>query len=332
MTDALRSWRWRIFAATWAAYAGYYFCRKPFFVAKSALEDAYHWRPEQLATIGTAYLVMYAIGQFVAGYSGTRWGPRNALLAGMAISIACNVAFGLTSSLWVFGLFMAVNGLVQATGWSNVVGTMGQWYARRERGTVMGIWSTNFQFGGIASNALAAAMLGAYGLRGTFWSGALVFAGVWILVFAWQRNRPEDVGLPPVVDDPDAAPGAAEEGWTREIATNVAIVGVFYFFVKFIRYALWSWAPYLLHTAFGLEGAQAGYLSTVFDVAGIFGVVSLGFVSDRYFAGKRTVVAFVSILLMAVACGLLYAFGGAACSCSRCASGSSASRCSGRTR
>ena len=28
---AYRPWQIRIFAATWLAYAGYYFCRKPFY-------------------------------------------------------------------------------------------------------------------------------------------------------------------------------------------------------------------------------------------------------------------------------------------------------------
>lgn len=32
---AWRPWQAPIFAATWLAYAGYYFCRRPFYVAKA---------------------------------------------------------------------------------------------------------------------------------------------------------------------------------------------------------------------------------------------------------------------------------------------------------
>ena len=97
--------------------------------------------------------------------------------------------------------------------------------------------------------------------------------------------------------------------WTRDLITNVVLIGVFYFFVKFIRYALWSWAPFLLETQYNLKGDAAGYLSTVFDVGGAFGVVLIGWLSDRFFGSKRTPVAFLFILLMVASCLLLYTAG-----------------------
>ena len=32
-------WRRRVFASTWLAYFGFYFCRKPFFLLKKELEE-----------------------------------------------------------------------------------------------------------------------------------------------------------------------------------------------------------------------------------------------------------------------------------------------------
>ena len=62
-----RQWRRRVFAATWLSYAGYYFCRKPFFIAKPALSEELGWDPVMLGYIGTAYLIAYTLGQFVSG-------------------------------------------------------------------------------------------------------------------------------------------------------------------------------------------------------------------------------------------------------------------------
>ncbi|MEZ4472256.1 MAG: MFS transporter [bacterium] len=308
----LQRWRVRVFAATWLSYFGYYFCRKPFFITKGTLETQLGWDTEQLATLGVAFLGAYALGQFVASFVGDRVGPRLMLLVGMAVTIAANFAFGLTNNLGLFSALMIVNGLAQGSGWSGNVGSMAAWFTRRQRGTVMGFWATNFQLGGVAANALAAWALGKFGFQYAYFSGSVVLVTVWAFFLFNQRNRPEDVGLAPL-DDPDEIPMEVDTKgrarWPRQVIANVALVGTFYFFMKFIRYALWSWAPYLLQRHYGLEGKEAGFLSTTFDLAGFAGVIALGVLSDRLFRGRRAGLSMVFVLGMAGACLALYALG-----------------------
>lgn len=315
MDPLLRSWRVRVFAATWLSYFAYYFCRKPFYIAKPVLETELGWTTDVLGAIGASYLIAYAIGQFTSAFFGDRVGARALVLSGMLVTASMNVLFGLTS-LWIlFAVFMFINGLAQATGWPGNVAAMAEWFRRNERGTVMGFWATNFQAGGVAANALAAYLLGAHGFRFAFFAGALVVVGVALFYWGNQRNRPEDVGLR--LDDPAEAETAGRAGgdddgpvvWSRAVWTNALLIGAFYFFIKFIRYAVWSWAPYLLKKYYAMEPSQAGYLSTAFDLAGIVGVVVVGLVSDRVFRGRRTTVSFVSVLLMTVSCGFLYLLG-----------------------
>jgi sugar phosphate permease len=307
-------WRWRVFAATWLSYAGLYFARKPFSIVKADVEQTFGWGPEELGLLGGLYLIAYTIGQFTSGALGQKWGPRVVLLSGMALSVGANAALGFSNSFGTFGVLLFLNGLAQSTGWSNNVGTMGQWFRREERGRVMGIWATNYQVGGVLANVLAAYVAGAMGFRWSFFAGSVVLTAVWIFVFFNQRNKPEDVGLEPI-DDPeqDAVDQVAKSEkrvtWPREIVVNIAIVGAFYFFVKFIRYALWSWAPYLLKTELGLQTDEAGYLSTVFDLAGVAGVIICGWMSDKLFDNRRASVALIFILGMAASCALLYTVG-----------------------
>jgi len=98
-------------------------------------------------------------------------------------------------------------------------------------------------------------------------------------------------------------------GWSSAIWANILLVGGFYFFVKFIRYALWSWTPFLLYRDYGLALDDAGYLSTAFDFAGAFGVIAAGFISDKYFSGKRAKISFYFILAMTASTMLLYTYG-----------------------
>lgn len=314
LSKPVRMWRYRVFAATWLSYFGFYFTRKPFFIVKAALEDKLGFDPNMLAFLGGTYLVAYAVGQFIGGSLGNKYGPRIVLLIGMAVSIGANVVFGFTNSWATFAVFMAINGLAQATGWSCNLGTMANWFRRGERGTVLGFWATNYQVGGVASNALAAYMLGEFGFQWSFFAGSVVLLLVWAFFLVNQRNKPEDTGNEPLEDPDETEVSTSEAGrrrWSREVWINVLAIGVFYFFVKFIRYALWSWAPYLLNRFYGMELAEAGYLSTIFDLAGIAGVIAAGYVSDRFFEGRRAKVSFFFIVAMALSCVLLYV-GGAA--------------------
>lgn len=328
MTQALaflqtrKAWRWRVFASTWLCYAGMYFCRKPFFIVKSDLGRELGFDAEKLAWIGTAYLIAYTIGQFVAGGLGQRLGSRRLLLGGMGVSIIAGIGFGVSEALAAFAILMVLNGFAQATGWSGTVGNMANWFRRNERGTVMGFWATCYQVGGVGANGLAAWILIRHGHRYAFFAGALVLTGVLLFFFFNQANNPEDKGFEPIVADGERADGDGEgqdatakrqsgsPGWSRQTWMTVLLVGVFYFFVKFIRYALWSWAPFFLSRNFGLEGDDAGYLSTVFDLFGIFGVIFAGWLSDRFFDGRRAKVAFLLLLGMLASTAAMATVGG----------------------
>jgi MFS transporter, OPA family, sugar phosphate sensor protein UhpC len=311
LSPQLRSWRVRIFASTWLCYFGYYFCRKPFYIGKSALGRELDFDATSLGLIGMVYLLTYALGQFASGALGYRTGPRALLLGGMTLSIAANVSFGVSNSLGTFLVLMALNGFAQSTGWSGGVGTMASWFRRRERGTVMGFWATNFQVGGVVANILAAWALGAWGFRYSFFTGALVLLVVQAFFIFHQRNRPQDVGLPALEDPDEVEPAEGTgSGLSRKAWVNVLLVGLFYFFVKFIRYAVWSWAPFVLERNFHLKGSDAGYLSTIFDVAGIAGVIVTGLLSDRVFRGRRAGVSLLMMVLMVASCVLLYVSGG----------------------
>ena len=312
----MRMWRRRILISTWMAYAGLYFCRKPFYLAKKTLSTELGLTVAELGEAGLAYLICYTLGQYLTAGLGHRFGARKLLLTGIAVSIGCNVAFGFANNYWTLMCFMCLNGFAQATGWPTVVGTIGNWTKRTERGTLMGIWGTCYQLGGVAANMWAAFWLARQGTKGAFLAASAVLFLVWFLVYFFQRNRPEDVGLPAVEDAPeelqiDERTVAEVSPWTRALIINIGLIGIFYFGVKFIRYALWSWTPFFLESNFGLAADDAGYLSTLFDLAGFAGVVVAGYMSDKFFNGKRAFPSFLMLVGMMLGCAGLFLAGGA---------------------
>lgn len=330
MTDAVlspahKSWRAKVFVSTWLAYVGFYFCRKPFSAAKGAIGVETGWSATTLGNVWAAYLVAYALGQFLAAGLGTRLGPRRNVLLGMALSITVTVAMGVTLSVPVMMGLVAVNGLAQATGWSGNVGTMAGWFHKLERGRVMGAWSNCFTVGALTSGWAMAWVLGMHGpdepapWRLCFFVGGAVLVVVMIQFYVFQRNKPSDVGLTPIEDPEEAGEagaGAAEAasrgflGLSRNAWTNLLLVAGFYFFAKFIRYAMWSWAAYFLQKNYGLTGARANVYATTFDLMGIPGVFVTGWISDRFFSSRRSGVALIMMIAMVGTTAALVAFGG----------------------
>ena len=316
---AYRPWQIRIFAATWLAYAGYYFCRKPFYVVKADMAGALGFSTLELAHLGTAYLAAYAVGQFSSAFFGRKLGPKLLLVLGIGISIACNFVFGFANSFWTVMLFLAINGVAQGTGWPGCIGSLAFWFRRDQRGSVLGVWSTCYQVGSLVSTGFAAYLLGRAGWRWSYFGCALVLLGIWALVALLHPNRPESVGLAPLGEDGEeegtagalavARPDTEPLGWTSGVIVNVVLMGTIYFTIKFLRYALWSWAPFFLRKNFGLAGDQAGYLSTVFELCGFVGVIVSGVASDKLFRGRRAFISFAMLAMMTLSFVLMASLG-----------------------
>ncbi len=329
LTPQQRLWRWRVLISTYVGYMGYYLTRKVFTICKKPIADDFGWELSSVSHIWTAFLLAYMVGQFIASYFGRKGGPRMILLGGLGLSIACNVVFGLANSYATLLVFMIINGLVQATGWPGVVGSVAQWLRNEERGQIMGVWSTSYQLGTLLIKFYGAYLLGTYGWRWSFAGCTLATIAVWWLLYFWQRNRPEDAGLPPIIaphsgsgDNQQVQVANSDQITLRQylriaFSPIVLMMGIGYLCTKFLRYALESWLPAFL-TIQGLDPARASYYSTTFDLAGLAGVVITGYLLDRVFRGNWAALSFFMALGMIGGYGAVIYFGSSPLAISVC--------------
>ncbi len=281
---------------------GYYLTRKVFTICKTTVAKEFGWELADTAHIWTAFLFAYMLGQFISSFVGRKWGPRILILGGLGLSMVCNVIFGFANSYATFLVFMFFNGLVQAAGWPGCVGAVSEWLRKHERGTLMGVWSTNHLLGNMVVKSIGGYLLGAVGWQWSFWGCTILTAATWWLTYAWQRNKPEDAGLPPIVDqkahdDRTVRASQADHmtfGQYARMAFHpvVLTMGTSYFCIKFLRYALDSWLPSFLNVQ-GLGVASAAYYSQIFDFTGMFGAVLAGWALDRLFKGNWALVCFL---------------------------------------
>jgi len=253
-----------------------------------------------LAHIFTAYLIAYMLGQFLTSYLGRKMATRILLLTGMAVTIIANIVFGFTylmgpAGYYPFIIFMVINGFAQATGWPGNVDVLSNWLSRKERGKVMAVWATSYQLGSILAKAFAAFMLGLLGAVWSFLGASIIMFAVWILFYLFEKDKPEDAGFEPLVEeiilDEEDAKTVREKGffkgWSTNVIMTVFFMGTVYFVFKFLRYALDSWSPKAIEEIFSIQASNAGYISTLFDWVGFTGVLFAGWASDYFFKGRR---------------------------------------------
>ncbi len=302
------------FGVTWLAYATFYLGRKGLSVVKTSVTA--DLGEASLYGVETALLVAYAIGQYVNGYLGDMIGGRRLLVAGLVVSAAACVAFGLSSAWPVFLVLFAINGFAQSAGWPGCNKAMSEWTTPADRGRVMGVWSTCYQVGPIIATALAARLMVGFGWRGAFVGPAVVLVLVAVLVTTTLKRGPHAAKTVAASSSEADRTAFADERRNRvadqkKLLQNPIIYfyGAAYFSIKLVRYSLFFWLPTYLEHVLHYDKSTASYLSTSFDIGGLFGTILLGFLSDRMRSVPRAGIALVSLVMLAGALALYARFG-----------------------
>jgi MFS transporter, OPA family, sugar phosphate sensor protein UhpC len=311
LTAGQRSWRWRIFAITWLAYAGFYLCRRNLSVAMPLLVSHLKYSNFQLANVIFGYSVCYAIGQFLAGTLADRFGSRMIVTIGLSIAVLANFFIGFFPFLSALAVLCCLNGLGQATGWPGLIKNTAPWFRHSERGVVMGWWTTNYVLGGFlamlfVSFAVTERYLGVnWGWRRAFWFPALLLAVVALVYALFARNRPEDVGLAPIVDEETELPAVTVEPsdavpepsvtaangrhpmWGVISDLQIWALAAGCAFSKIPRYSLLYWLPLYMTERLHYSPARAGYTASLYEFVGFGGALIAGYASDKLCHSRR---------------------------------------------
>lgn len=294
--DNLRLLRWRA-STFWVmlfGYVGYYLCRGNLAAAFPLLEQEFGYSNTQLGMIAAFSEIAYAVGKFINGPLADKIGGRRIFLIGMAGAIFWNIIFSLSASLTAFIVVWCCCRYFLSMGWGGLTKTIGNWYPANRNGTVMGIISINFQFGGVAA-ALFAAFLVTQGVgwQGLFIYPAMVLSVIWVWSYFSSRYDPKDV-------IPGAAIRNSESGkkqladYGNESNTEIktilrTLLGMsiyrqlllFSFLTTLLRSVFFFWTPKFLFDM-GLGASSAILKSAIFPLLGVLGTVLIGWYTDHY--------------------------------------------------
>jgi OPA family glycerol-3-phosphate transporter-like MFS transporter len=227
----------------------------------------------------------------------------------------CGFWKAMYTSLFAMVAVQTVNGWVQGMGWPPCGKTMVHWFSTNERGLTVSVWNTAHNIGGalVANLALVGVTL-FHDWGAKFYFNAIVAAGVAVGVFFLLRDTPQSCGLPPVEEyRNDYPPGYSEahektlgfrDIFLKYVLPNrylwwIAIANAFCYFV---RYGVVNWIPTYLETAKGFSFKESSIAWSLYEYAAIPGTIACGWISDKWFKGKRApaTMLFMALTLVAV--------------------------------
>ena len=315
-----RRLRKQVFAGIFVGYAGYYLVRNTLALAIPDLLREYpHYTKAMLGTALTGLSIAYGLSKFLMGSVSDRSNPKCFLPLGLLLSAGILFASGtlkaIYTSLWLVVLLQTLNGWVQGMGWPPCGKSMVHWWSTRERGLVVASWNVAHNVGGglVASIALLGVTWFAdWGAK--LWFNAVIAAGVAVVVFFLLRDTPQSCGLPPVEEykndyPPDYSADHERTFTFREIFLGHVLnnkylwaIAVANAFVYFVRYGVVNWIPTYLETAKGFSFRESSTAWALYEYAAIPGTIACGFLSDRFFKGRRAPanILFMALTLVAV--------------------------------
>ena len=286
--------KWQVFISATLGYGFYYVCRLSLNVIKKPIVDAGVLTESELGIIGSTLFFAYAIGKFTNGFLADHSNIKRFMSIGLLVSALANLVMGFTSTFLFFAICWGINGWVQSMGAPSSVVSLSRWYKDSERGSFYGFWSTSHNIGEALTYILTAVVVSYFGWQWGFRAAAIIGLLGALIISLFFHDTPESKGLPPVNKD-----FAKKKTSTWEEQSGVLknpyvwILALSSAFMYISRYAVNSWGPYYFEAAKGYTLTQANSLVAISAVCGILGTASSGFVSDKFFKGRRNAPALI---------------------------------------
>ena len=320
-----RRLRLQVFMGVFVGYAGYYFVRKNFSLAMPYLiEEGFSRTELGFALSGVA--IAYGLSKFLMGSVSDRSNARTFMALGLAVSAVIMIVLGTvpiaTSSVTIMFTLLLLNGWFQGMGWPPSGRPMVHWFSTNERGTKMALWNVAHNVGGGLVGPIAILGVAIFAdWHAILYTHGILSLFVVVFILLKVRDTPQSQGLPAIEEYRNDYPKTFEYESTHEkefstkeiffghvlnnkLLWSIALANAF---VYLVRYGVLDWAPTYLGEVKQFSFDDSSWAYALYEWAGIPGTLLCGWMSDKFFRGRRAPVSIVYMLLTGV-CVVVYWF------------------------
>jgi len=293
-----RNTQWRMLFAVMFCYLFFYTGRQNFGWAIQGIGSEFDISKQYIGWAGAAMLWCYGIGQFINGNLADKYGARRMMVIGGLLSVLMNWATSFATAYWMVVLFWALNGFCQSLGWAPGSRLVSNWWGGSERGKAFGFYVFAAGCSSILIYLLSIVMLDIYELnwRWLFRLPVLLLLLGCAVFYIVVRNKPEDLGFPPLKENIKVLEGTGVENQEetslqryKKVLCNkkflLACISIG--FQNTARYGLLIWVP-LYYLGTKLNDSSNLWIALALPVGMALGTIFFGQLSDRVFKSNRS--------------------------------------------
>lgn len=283
MSAGVGHFRWVICALLLFGATKNYMDRQVLGLLKETLQQNFGWNEIDYSNVVFAFQAAYAVGMVIVGRLIDRFGTRLGYALAMVFWSLASMGHALAGSLASFGVARAALGLGESAVFPASVKAVAEWFPKKERALVTGIFNAGTNVGIIVGSLTVPWIAANMGWRWAFLlTGAVGF--VWLLFWLLLYRRPEEHSrvssgeLSYIRSDPVEA--TTEIKWLSLLPhrqTWAFVLG------KFLTDPIWwfylFWIPGFLQTKHGVTLSKVGLPIVVIYVISDVGSVAGGWIS-----------------------------------------------------
>ncbi|XP_057314390.1 probable hexose phosphate transport protein isoform X2 [Hydractinia symbiolongicarpus] len=174
-------WRNILLVNAFLGYCLFYVTRRTCLYSMPMLlqDTALSFNTEAFGLMNSTQMVFYSVGKIICGILADKTRPKIIFTVGLVLVGLINISFGFSTSVLMFIVLQALNGLFQGCGWAPIAVLIKRWYHPTELGTIWAILSATMN---ISSSVipLIMATLSDY----LHWSRSFIIVGVTAILYS----------------------------------------------------------------------------------------------------------------------------------------------------
>lgn len=282
------------FVSMFFGYSSYTYNRKTFAYAMPSLSEE-GLSKDSLGLIASTQMFAYAISKFSGAILSDYLSARLMFCVGLALTGFTNLVFASSSSLSIFVFSWFLNGLAQGAGWPACAKLLKCWFPPSSFGTWWSVLSTSSNFAGSVAPVIATWIIINFDWRSSMVAPAVVSFALSALFLISLKNKPQDVGLPPVNTSASTESKKDEASDMQKPTTSqllqysfLQMIGLGYLTVFLVKTALVDWGQMYLIQERGKDKMTASAYTSCLELGGMVGAIVAGFLGDQMVAYRNS--------------------------------------------
>lgn len=300
----LKTYRWLIWGILCLVYIIVFFHRMAAGVVKDNLTETFRISATTFANLGSAYFYAYLVMQIPTGILADTLGARTTVTAGTILAGIGSMVFGTASNIYLAFVGRTLVGIGVSVVFISILKIQTEWFHENEFATISGLTVFTGNMGGVLAQTPLVLLVSLLTWRNSFVMIGVITCIIAVLCYLIVRNKPGDMGLPPVNEIKRKDTGAPKVNVFKaltEVCRNPYTWPPFFMFMGFygaFQALSGTWGQSYLRTVYGMNNVKAANYVALTVLGFSAASALIGVLSDKILKRKLPMIAFGTIYLL----------------------------------